>query len=115
MPIIFSTILGWFSSLAGRYLLDVGIKFLAYKVLVYTLLTITFPIVIKNLIVWLVEQVNSIIQSSLPSSGDIASFSASLTGLAGWLGDQLMLPTCISIVLSAIAIRFVLNFIPFIG
>lgn len=114
MPIIFSTILGWLSSLAGRYLLDVGLKFLAYKVLVYTLLTVTFPIIIKNLIVWLVEQVNSIIQSSLPS-GDITSFSASLTGLAGWLGEQLMLPTCISIVLSAIAIRFVLNFIPFIG
>jgi|APHig6443717497_1056834.scaffolds.fasta_scaffold682224_1 hypothetical protein len=114
MPIVFSAILSWFSSLAGRYLVDVGLKFLAYKVLVYTLLTVTFPIVIKNLLVWLMEQVNSIIQSSLPS-GDIASFSASLTGLAGWLGDQLMLPTCISIVLSAIAIRFVLNFIPFVG
>ena len=114
MPMFFSDILSWFSSLAGRYLVDVGLKFLAYKVLVYTLLTVTFPIVIKNLLVWLMEQVNSIIQSSLPS-GDITSFSASLTGLAGWLGDQLMLPTCISIVLSAIAIRFVLNFIPFVG
>ena len=36
-------------------------------------------------------------------------------GLAGWLGEQLLLPTCVSVLLSAIAIRFVLNFIPFVG
>ena len=38
MTIFFSTILGWFSSIAGRYLVDAGLRFVATKALVYTFL-----------------------------------------------------------------------------
>ena len=114
MPIFFSAILGWFSSLAGRFLVDGVVKFLAYKVLVYTLLTITFPILIKNLLCWLIDQFSAIVASNVDGSG-LTAFTAQLTGLAGWIGDQMLFPTCISLLLAAIAIRFVLNFIPFVG
>lgn len=114
MTVLFSTILSWFSSLAGRYLLDAGLRFIATKALVYTLLVVTFPIVIKNLLCWLVDTLNQIVQSSI-DPGSVTSFTHQLTGLAGWLGEQLLLPTCVSVLLSAIAIRFVLNFIPFVG
>jgi hypothetical protein len=114
MQLLLGPILAWFSSLAGRFLVDTGLKFLATKALVYTFLVITFPIVIKNLLCWLVEQLQTIVQSSV-DPGSVHSFSAQLTGLAGWLGEQLLLPTCVSVLLSACAIRFVLNFIPFVG
>jgi hypothetical protein len=114
MTAVFSVILQWFSGLAGRYLVDAGLRFVATKALVYTLLTITFPVVIKNLLCWLVYALNQIVSSSI-SSGSVTSFTHQLTGLAGWLGEQLLLPTCVSVLLSAIAIRFVLNFIPFVG
>lgn len=111
---IADAIFSFFSRLIGRLITDIGLKFVANKALIYTFLTVTFPIVIKNMLCWLMDCLNSVIQATLPD-GDIESFTASLTGLAGWLGEQLLLPTCISILLSAIAIRFVLNFIPFIG
>jgi hypothetical protein len=114
MTIFFSTILGWFSSIAGRYLVDAGLRFVATKALVYTFLVTTFPIVIKNLLCWLVDTLNEIVQSSI-EPGSVTSFTHQLTGLAGWLGEQLLLPTCVSVLLSAIAIRFILNFIPFVG
>ena len=114
MQLILGPILAWFSSLAGKFLVDTGLKFVALKVLTYTLLVTTFPIVIKNLLCWLVDQLQAIVQSSI-DPGSVQSFSAQLTGLAGWLGDQLLLPTCVSVLLSACAIRFVLNFIPFVG
>ena len=113
MPIFFSAILGWFSSLAGRFLVDTGLRFLAQKALLYMLLVAIFPVVIKNLVCWLVDQVAAVVASVTSSSG-VDSLAVQLTGLGGWLGDALLLPTCISILLSAICIRFVLNFVPFI-
>lgn len=114
MTAVFTVVLQFFSGVVGKYLVDVGLRFVAMKALVYTLLVITFPIVIKNLLVWLVDAFQQIVQGSV-DTGSVHSFAYQLTGLAGWLGDQLLLPTCVSVLLSAIAIRFVLNFIPFVG
>lgn len=114
MHILLSPILAWFSSLAGRFLVDGFLKFVAYKALIYTLLITTVPIIIKNLLCWLVGVLQDVVLSSVPS-GTLDSITIQLTGLAGYIGDQMLLSTCISILLSALLIRFILNFIPFVG
>lgn len=113
MPIIFTTILGWFSSLAGKVLVDTGLRFLAYKTLAYTLMTVIFPVVIKNLLCWFFDIIQAIVEGNVDTSS-MDSFSMQLTGMAGYIGSQLQIPTCITILLSACAIRFTLNFIPFV-
>ena len=67
MHLIFTTILGWFSSLAGRFLSDTALKFIAYKALLVTLLTVTLPVIAKNLMTWLFQElVNA--RTALPFS-----------------------------------------------
>lgn len=114
MTLFISRLLSWLSAFGGKFLVDSTLKFIATKVLVYSLLCVTFPIVIKNLIVWLVVQVQSLVAANMPA-GSISTTALQLSGLCGYIGSHLMLSTCISIILSAIAIRFVLNFIPFVG
>jgi hypothetical protein len=113
MNFSFTPILSWFSSLFSRVFTDHGLLFTAKKVIYYTFLTITLPIVIKNLITWLFYTVSAAATDVV----DVNSFSSVLIGLSGvsaWLAQKLMLKDCISIILSAVIIRFKLNFIPFV-
>ncbi len=113
MPIVISTLLSWFGSLGAKFLTDSLLKFAAYKLLVFTLLTVTFPIIIKNLLTWLFGVLTSAVGTI--DMGDMSSVVIQFTGFSAYLAQQLHLVDCISILLTALAIRFALNFIPFIG
>ena len=106
--------LSWFSSLAGRFLSDNVLKFAAWKVLLFSLLTVSLPVVVKNIFVWLFEQIVSIAQQNADFS-QLASVVLEFTGFAAYLAVRLQLSDCFSILITALAIRTVLNFIPFIG
>ena len=109
-----SALLSWFAGLFGRFLSDSLLRFVAYKLLFFALLTTTFPIVIKNLIVWVFDEIISA-TSSFATINGIDATVLSLTGAAGYLASQLMLADCISILMTACIIRFTLNFIPLVG
>ena len=114
MPFVFSAILSWFSGLAGKFLTDSLLKWAAVKVLVFTTLTITFPIVVKNLINWLFTTVSAVASSNISTDG-LHSTVLNLSGLSGYLASVLMIPDCIAIIMTAIVIRFTLNLVPFVG
>ena len=113
MPIIITSLLSFLGSFVGKFLTDSLLKFVAYKVLLFTLLTVTFPIVIKNLLTWLFNILTSTV--STIDLGNLSSTVVQLTGFTAYLAQQLHLVDCVSIILTAVAIRFALNFIPFIG
>ena len=113
MPIVISTLLGWFSSLGAKFLTDSLLKFAAFKLLAFTLLTVTFPVVIKNLLTWLFNVLTSSVNNI--DMGNLSSTVIQFTGFTAYLAQQLHLVDCISIILTAVGIRFALNFIPFIG
>lgn len=114
MPIVFSAILSWFSSLAGRFLSDTALKFIAYKTLMVTLLTVTLPVIVKNLMTWLFQTLVDAASSNISTDG-LSSTVIHFSGIAGYLASHLMLADCLSIIITAIVIRFTLNFIPFVG
>ena len=114
MHLIFTTILGWFSSLAGRFLSDTALKFIAYKTLLVTLLTVTLPVIAKNFMTWLFQELVNAANANMNTEGLNVTV-LHLSGIAGYLASQLMLADCLSILITAIVIRFTLNFIPFIG
>lgn len=114
MHIVITAVLGFFSSLAGRFVTDSVAKYVAYKLFFYTLVTVTVPIVAKNLIVFLFTEMSTIIQGQL-SGLDHGATMVQLTGVAGYLAEHLMLPDCLALLLTAVAIRFTLNMIPFVG
>jgi len=114
LPLIATGLFGFFGSVVGKFLTDSLLKFTAYKILAITLLTVTLPIVIKNLITWLFEQLFSIVSSSVDMDG-LSATVVHLTGYTAYLASHLMLPDCISIIMTAVGIRLVLNFIPMVG
>lgn len=114
MQIIFVAVTSFIGRVAGRFLVDSSLKFVAYKSLIVTLFTVTLPATIKALLTWLMEGLLSL-AGSVSGMNDFESVTAQFTGFAGYLAAQLMLPECLGIVLAACAVRLVLNFIPFIG
>jgi hypothetical protein len=114
MPIIFTAVFSFFGTVAGKFLTDSALKYVAYKTLMVTLITVTLPAVIKSLITWLFEGLISI-ASSVDGIDQIDSVNHTFTGFVGYLAGQMMLPECIAVVLTACAVRLALNFIPFIG
>ena len=108
------SLLTYVGSIFSKFFSDVMLKFAAFKALAVTFITVTLPIVLKNLINWMMEQVILISNSNLDMDS-LHSSTMTLTGLAGYLASHLLLPDCIAIIITGIAIRFVLNFIPFVG
>ncbi len=114
MQLLLGPLFALISRIAGKFLTDQGLKFVAYKSLSVTLLTVTFPAVCKSLLTWLFEGLISI-AGGLGGVADMTSASVQFTGFTAYLASNLMLPECIAIVLTGCAIRLALNFIPFIG
>lgn len=109
-----SSLLSWFSGLAGKFFTDNLLKFTSYKILIFTLLTVTLPVVIKNLMTWFFEQIISVAQNNADFS-ELSSIVVEFSGFAGYLASHLLIPDCVSVLLTAVAIRAMLNFIPFVG
>lgn len=114
MPLILTALYSFFGSIAGKFLTDAALKYVAYKALMITLITVTLPAVLKSLLTWLLEGLISI-ANGVDGIDSMTVATHSFSGFAGYLASHLMLPECISIMLTACAIRFALNFIPFIG
>jgi hypothetical protein len=115
MPFIITAFTSFFVRVFGKFLLDSFIRFAAYKILFYTIVTLILPVVLKKVIIWLFEQFQLIITSV--TSGLDGSMPASIvqfTGLAGYFAEQLMLADAIAIILTACGIRLILNFVPFV-
>ncbi len=114
MNLILGPLFSFMARLSGKFFTDQGLKFVAYKSLIVTLLTVTFPAVCKSLLTWLFEGLLSM-AGSVDGMSDMGSATAQFSGFAGYIASNLMLPECIAILLTGCAIRLALNFIPFIG
>lgn len=109
MPAIIAVILG----AIGKFLTDKLLMYVAIKALIITLFVVVLPIILQNVVVWIFTEIFTFIQGQIPS-GTLEDFTISLSGVGAYLAGCFQLPLCISILISAIALRITLNFIPFI-
>ncbi len=114
MPILFQPVFNFITNLFAKFFTDNGLKFVAHKSLLVTLLTVTFPATLKAFLTWLFEGLMGI-AGAVPHMDDMASSTAQLVGQGAYIASHLQLPEAIAILLTACAIRLALNFIPFIG
>ena len=114
MPLLLGPLVAWLGSVAARFVTDSVIKFAAYKLLAFTLITVTLPVVLKNTINWFFKTIFDVISANMPSDS-LQDVSFQLTGLLGWFCEILMIPDCLSILAAAMAFKMVLKLIPFIG
>lgn len=97
----------------AKMLADRVLMWIAIKALLLTLFILVLPVVLKNFFIWILEFINEIIMSKI-SDTDLQASMIQLTGLAGYMGNLMKLPQCFNVILSAVAVRITLNFIPFI-
>ena len=109
MPAILAAILG---SL-GRFFTDKLAYFIAVKGLIILALVVVLPLVLKNLLNWFVNSVYSVVSSHV-QSGQLDRVVLEFTGLGAYLAGAMQFPLVLSILLTAVTIRFTLNLIPFI-
>ena len=109
----FQGLYDWWADVFNKYLNDISLKFVAYKTLLYTTITVTLPAVIKNFLAWLF-----ILLTSQVDSMDLSGLSPAvieLSGLASWFAIHLRFMDCMAVLLTAMVIRLILNFIPLVG
>ncbi len=109
----FQPMISWVGSLFNKYLVDLTLKYAAYKVLLYASLTVIFPAVLKNLLSWLFGLLTS--QVDQFDWGEMSSIVIQLSGVGAWLAVHLRFVDCLSVFITALVIRLTLNFVPFVG
>ena len=113
MTFSFQPMINWVGSLFNKYLVDLSLKYAAYKVLLYASLTVIFPAVLKNLLSWLFSLLTS--QVDKFDWGQMSSIAIQLSGFAAWFAIHLRFVDCLSVLITAFVIRLTLNFVPFVG
>lgn len=114
LPFVATGLFTFLGGLLARFFSDSLVKWLAFKGLAIALVTITLPIVLKNVITWLFEVLHSVAGSAL-SGNSMSSVMLEFSGFAGYLASHLLLPDCLAVILTAVSIRLILNFIPLVG
>jgi len=114
IPIVAGALWSTIGAVVAKFLGDTVLRWLAWKVFIITLLTVTLPIVLKNIITWLFDTLMSIAVSHVSTDG-LTHAAFEFTGFSGYLAYHLMIPESIAVILTGLSIRLVLNFIPFVG
>jgi hypothetical protein len=86
------------------------LKFVAFRALIIGSLTLVLPVVLYNVFTRILQETMDICSANI-ASGGITGGMVELTGMAGWIAQQINLSGCFSIFLSAVALRFTLSFI----
>lgn len=107
------SVFAWLGGLLNYVLNALANHFLATKIILTTLFITVLPIILNNFVAKLLEVSIDIVSTHL-GSYDTSNLFLQFTGLAGWLITTLKLDTAFSVIVSAIALRFTLNLIPFV-
>jgi hypothetical protein len=105
---ILSFLSGWFARLLGAG----AIRAVIWKGIIYALFVAILPTVLYNLFSLILQEFLSI-ASSYGSQGQ--SIVVTFTGFIGWLAYNLKIPEAFSMLLSALAFRVTISFIPFLN
>jgi hypothetical protein len=99
-----AAVIGWIGSIITS-MVALG---LAIKLLIIGLVTIILPIVLKNLFLWVMDKTLELASSGM-SGLEAPSLTYQFTGIGAYMAENLQLPLCVSILLTAVAIRFILR------
>ena len=88
--------------------------FVAGKLLLKTLFIVVLPIILVNFFDKILLTFFNFINSHF-SAVDIPPMIVQLSGIAAYLANAMQLPLCASIILSAVATRFIMDMVPGLG
>jgi len=90
-------------------LLSVGVaKLVIQKAILYGLMTTVLPVILYKLFQKIYGGIFDYLTSYMQGAG-FSSATVQITGMAGWIGNQINLSAALSIIMSAVALRWTLN------
>jgi hypothetical protein len=81
---------------------------LAIKLLFVGIVVVILPIVLKNLFLWIMDKTLALASSGM-SDLDAPTMVYQFSGLGAYIAEQIQLPLAVSIVLTAVSVRFILR------
>jgi hypothetical protein len=91
-----------------------GLKYMAWRGFLYFIVFMALPVVIYNVASDLIFDLMAYAVGAVGDAG-LSPVIVQITGLGGWIGQQINLESSMAIIMSAVATRFALSFIPFWG
>lgn len=88
-------------------------KLIALKAMLLVLAIVVLPLVVENFLVYLISGAYGVMDANVASSG-LAPVILQITGMGGWIAEQLRLPESFAVIISGITVRFGINAIPFL-
>lgn len=82
---------------------------LATKVFVYAFSFVALPLILFNVWLYVGEKILTAVAGFLSQQSFYSGAIVDLTGLAGWLGQCLRFSDCLSVLLTAATVRFILG------
>jgi len=92
----------------ARLLTSSVVKFIAMKMLLYTLFTLILPVILYNVFTRILQEYMDYIAGKISAEG-LSGQMIQLSGFGGWIASEIQLPLCLSMFLSAVLLRFILN------
>jgi hypothetical protein len=110
---LLSGLAGWIGSFFARVLTVETLKFVAWRAFILFIVFVCLPIVLYNVGV---DLIFTLLESAMDYTGSLnqQSLIIELSGLGGYIANQIYLPQCFSVYMTAIATRFIMGFIPFL-
>lgn len=102
----------WLAALAARFLTAGVLRYVAMKLVAFTLLTVVLPIVLSNVFHKLIGYGMTLASEQATAAGATTAVVASFAGLAGWFLVKLRLPECVSLLMGGLAFKAAMSFIP---
>jgi len=102
----------WLAALAARFLTAGLLRWLAFKVVAFVLVTVVLPIVLTNVLHKVMQISMTLATEQAGAAGALTSHPATWTGLIGWLALTLKLPEVVAVLIGATAFRAAMSFIP---
>jgi len=104
-PVIATVAAGFVKTLTTE-----GIKWLAQRAFFLTLTTLILPVVLYNVFCRIVQEILQYAASAV-NAGGVSATVFQVTGLAGWIAATANLPATLTIIMTAVAVRWKLNLI----
>ena len=92
-----------------------AVKMAAWRLLLAFLVWVALPIVLYNVLVDYLFDIMTWAMTQVVGTASMDSVTIQITGMAGWIGSHLNLDQALAMILAAVATRFAISFIPFIG
>lgn len=115
MGAILTALSNWLGGIFARLFSAIINHFLAVKALLGTLFLVIIPTILNNFVHKLLDTLFTTINQYLPETSPVGVSSVDFAGLAAYMLDKLGIFTAFTIILTAVAARWLISWIPFVG